>query len=103
VGSVHGQVTPPPVSVRSVSAEVVRDGPSSSQRAAAAGVGTAGRRVVIRVDVTADPGTPLPALAHEIRRRVTADVSTMTGLSVEAVDVLVSDLVEEADDGPATR
>jgi uncharacterized alkaline shock family protein YloU len=103
VGSVRGQVTPPPVSVRSVSAEVVRGGPSSSQRAAAAGVGTAGRRVVIRVDVTADPGISLPTLAHEIRRRVTAEVTTMTGLSVEAVDVLVSDLVEEVDDGPAAR
>jgi uncharacterized alkaline shock family protein YloU len=103
VGSVRGQVTPPPVSVRSTSAEMVRDGPSRSQRAAAAGVGAVGRRVVIRVDVTAPPGISLPALAQEIRRRVTADVTTMTGLSVEAVDVFVSDLVDEVDDGPPAR
>jgi uncharacterized alkaline shock family protein YloU len=90
VGTVHGQVTPP--ALGPVHAEYPPDRPSRAQHAAAAGLGVAGRRVVIRIAVTAAAGRPLPALAEQIRRRVRAEVSTLTGLAVAAVDVEITDL-----------
>lgn len=95
VAGVRGHLTPSAGTPGAGTADVSRDGTTSSQRAAAAGVGVAGGRVVVRLDVTAVAGFPLPALAQEIRARVRRDVSAMTGLAVEAVDVLVSDLAEE--------
>jgi uncharacterized alkaline shock family protein YloU len=92
VGTVRGQVTPPAAALGPVTAEYPPDRPSRAQRGAAAGIGVAGRRVVVRVAVTAAAGIPLPALAEQIRRRVSAEVSTLTGLSVAAVDVEVTDL-----------
>jgi uncharacterized alkaline shock family protein YloU len=92
VGTVHGQVTSPAAGLGPVPAEYPPDRPSRAQRAAAAGIGVAGRGVVVRIAVTAAVGTPLPALAEQIRHRVSAEVSTMTGLRVTAVDVEVTDL-----------
>ena len=92
VGTVCGQVTPPAAALGPVGAEYRPDSLSRFQRDAAAGIGVAGRRVVVRIAVTAAAGIPLPALAEQIRRRVSAEVSTMTGLSVAAVDVEVTDL-----------
>ncbi|SDY67365.1 Uncharacterized conserved protein YloU, alkaline shock protein (Asp23) family [Modestobacter sp. DSM 44400] len=92
VGTVVGQVTPPAAALGPVTAEYPSDRPSRAQRGAAAGIGVAGRRVVVRVAVTAAAGIPLPALAEQIRRRVSAEVSTLTGLIVAAVDVEVTDL-----------
>jgi uncharacterized alkaline shock family protein YloU len=92
VGTVHGQVIPPAAALGPVHAEYPPDRPSRTQRAAAAGLGVAGRRVVIRIAVTAAPGRPLLALAEQIRRRVRAEVSTLTGLAVAAVDVEITDL-----------
>ena len=92
VGTVHGQVTPPAAVFGSVHAEYPPDRPSRPQRAAAAGIGVAGRRVVVCIAVTAAAGRPLPALAEQIRRRVRAEVSTLTGLAVAAVDVEITDL-----------
>jgi uncharacterized alkaline shock family protein YloU len=92
VGTVNGQVIPPAAARGPVHAEFPPDRPSRAQRAEAAGIGVAGRRVVIRIAVTAAAGTPLPALAEQIRCQVSAEVSTMTGLAVAAVDVEVTDL-----------
>jgi hypothetical protein len=92
VGTVHGQVTPQAAVFGSVHAEYPPDRPSRPQRAAAAGIGVAGRPVVVGIAVTAAVGTPLPALAEQIRRRVGAEVRAMTGLSVSGVDVEVTDL-----------
>ena len=92
VGTVHGQVTPPAAALGQVPTQYPPDRPSRPQRAAAAGIGVAGRRVVIRIAVTAAAGTPLPALAELIRHRVSAEVSSMAGLRVAAVDVEVTDL-----------
>jgi uncharacterized alkaline shock family protein YloU len=93
VGTVHGQVTPPAAAFSPVTVGFPPAGPSRSQRAAAAGIGVAGRRVVVRIAVTAAAGLPLPALAEQIRRRVSAEVSILTGLAVAAVDVEVTDLI----------
>jgi uncharacterized alkaline shock family protein YloU len=92
VGTVLGQVTPPAAALDQVHAEYPPDQPSRAQRAAAAGIGVAGRPVVVGIAVTAAVGTPLPALAEQIRRRVGAEVRAMTGLSVSGVDVEVTDL-----------
>jgi uncharacterized alkaline shock family protein YloU len=92
VGTVLGQVTPPATALGQVHAEYPQDQPSRAQRAAAAGIGVAGRPVVVCIAVTAAVGTPLPALAEQIRRRVDVEVRTMTGLSVSGVDVEVTDL-----------
>jgi uncharacterized alkaline shock family protein YloU len=92
VGTVHGQVTPLAAALGPVLAEYAPDRPSRAQRAAAAGIGVAGRPVVVCIAVTAAVGTPLPALAEQIRRRVDVEVRTMTGLSVSGVDVEVTDL-----------
>ena len=96
VGTVHGQVTPPAAALSPVPAEYPPDRLSRAQRSAAAGIGPAGRRVVVRIAVTAAAGTPLPALAEQIRHRVSAEVSTMTGLRVATVDVEVTDLNRRA-------
>lgn len=92
VGTVTGQVTPPAAALGRVPAGFPPAGPSRSQRAAAAGIGVAGRQVDIRIAVTAAAWRPLPALAEQIRRRVSAEVSATTGLAVAAVDVEVTDL-----------
>jgi uncharacterized alkaline shock family protein YloU len=92
VGTVLGQVTPPAAALDQVHAEYPPDRPSRAQRAAAAGIGVAGRPVVVGIAVTAEVGTPLPALAEQIRRRVGAEVRAMTGLNVSGVDVEVTDL-----------
>ena len=92
VGTVLGQVTPPAAALDQVHAEYPPDQPSRAQRAAAAGIGVAGRPVVVGIAVTAAVGTPLPALAEQIRRRVGSEVRAMTGLNVSGVDVEVTDL-----------
>jgi uncharacterized alkaline shock family protein YloU len=92
VGTVHGQVTPPAAALGRVRAEYPPARPSHAQRVAAAGVGVAGQGVVVRIAVTAAIGTPLPAMAEQIRHRVKTEVSTMTGLRVAAVDVEITEL-----------
>ena len=92
VGTVHGQVTPPAAAPGPVPAEYPPARPSHAQRVATAGVGVAGQGVVVRIALTAAVGTPLPAMAEQIRHRVRTEVSMMTGLRVAAVDVEVTEL-----------
>jgi len=93
VGTALGQVAPPAAALGPVHAEYPLDRFSRAQRAAAAGIGVGGRPVVVCIAVTAAVGTPLPALAEQIRRRVGTEVRTMTGLRVAGVDVEVTDLI----------
>lgn len=92
VGQVGGKISPPAAVIADVRAGFERAQPSAGQRARAAGVGVAGRRVVVAITVTAEPGQPLPALAEAIRTAVTRHVRALTGLDVIEVDVHVSDL-----------
>lgn len=92
VGNVRGQITPMAASIVDVKAEYDRAQPTPGQRTQAAGIGVAGRRVVVAVSITADTDERLPALAQQIRSAVIAHVHALTGLEVIEVDVEVSDL-----------
>lgn len=50
------------------------------------------RHAVIHVNVVAEDGVALPALADQIRRHIATAVAVMTDLRVVSVDVTVSDL-----------
>jgi len=92
--SVRGQAAPPAAAVAAVRAEWTT-GPTAAQRAGAMGIGVAGRRVVVTVQLTVAPGHPLPQLAEDVRRSVVAGVGELTGLDVVEVDVHVADLEED--------
>lgn len=94
VGDVRGQATPPPAAVAAVRAEYADAGPTPAQRAGAMGIGVAGRKVVVTVQLTARPGVPLPGLAGAVRRAVVTGVRELTALDVVEVDVHVTDLAE---------
>lgn len=92
VGAVHGQITPMAASIVDVHAEYEQSQPTPGQRKRAAGIGVAGRRVVVAVTITAGLDKPLPVLAQEIRSAVTRQVRALCGLEVIEVDVAVEDL-----------
>lgn len=92
VGLVRGRISPPAAAIAQVRAAFDRAQPTQGQRNQAAGIGVAGRRVVVTIDITAEPGYPLPALAGQIRRSVIEHVSALAGLDVVEVDVRVVDL-----------
>lgn len=92
VGAVRGQVTPMASSILDVRAEYEQSQPSPGQRTKAAGIGVAGRRVVVAITITAQRDQRLPLLAEQIRSAVTRHVRALTGLEVIAVDVEISDL-----------
>lgn len=94
VGQVRGQITPPAVAIADVRAEFDRAQPTAGQRIRAAGIGVAGRRVVVAITITAAAEQPLLAIADEIRATVTRHVLALTGLDVVEIDVRVSDLDE---------
>jgi uncharacterized alkaline shock family protein YloU len=52
----------------------------------------AGGRVTVTVTVVAEYGPSLPELADELRERLAATLSGLTGLGAAAVDVVFSDL-----------
>ncbi|MBA3524192.1 MAG: Asp23/Gls24 family envelope stress response protein, partial [Geodermatophilaceae bacterium] len=92
VATVRGRVLPTDPAIASVQARYVAR-PTATQQRLAAGVGVAGRKVVIRVEITATGVPPsLPILAEQVRRAVIEHVRALTGLRVVEVDVHVSDI-----------
>ena len=65
------------------------DGTSGSMKADA---DVAPGRASIRLELGVEYPRPVGAVAAEVRRRVTERVNELTGLTVEAVDVTVSEL-----------
>ncbi|MGQ7297022.1 Asp23/Gls24 family envelope stress response protein [Quadrisphaera sp. KR29] len=57
-------------------------------------------RASVGVQLVADLGTSLPAVAAAVRRSVAEAVQRLTGLRVTAVDVVVADVHVPADDAP---
>lgn len=64
------------------------------------GVGVAGRRAVINLEIVAELGPELPALADRVRAQVHRDVAAMTGLDIVEINITVADL---DDSGPVGR
>jgi len=56
------------------------------------GVGVAGHRAVINLELVAELGPELPALADRVRAQVHRDVAAMTGLDVVEINITVADL-----------
>lgn len=48
----------------------------------------------LRLDVVADYGLPIAEVAADLRRAVGAAVQAHTGMTVDAVDIAVHDVVE---------
>lgn len=96
VGLVRGRITPPAAAIVDIRTAFERAQPTPGQRHRAAGIGVAGRRVVVSIDITAEPGYPLPALAGRIRRAVIEQIDALAGLDVIEVDVQVVDLEDPA-------
>ncbi len=67
--------------------------------AQAAGVGVAGRRTVIDLELVAELGPELPALADRVRAQVSRDIAAMTGLEVVEVNITIADLDVQGDEG----
>jgi uncharacterized alkaline shock family protein YloU len=55
----------------------------------------------VAVELVAEHGSSLPAVAQEVRRSVAEAVQSLVGLRVTAVDVLVTDVHVPSDDTPA--
>lgn len=64
------------------------------------GVGVAGHRAAINLELVAELGPELPALADRVRAQVHRDVAAMTGLDVVEINITVADL---DDSGPVGR
>ncbi len=64
------------------------------------GVGVAGQRAVINLELVAELGPELPALADRVRAQVHQDVAAMTGLDIVEINITVADL---DDSGPVGR
>ena len=74
--------------------------PAGRPSAPDGGVGVAGRRVVINLELVAELGSELPTLADRVRAQVHRDVAAMTGLNVVEINITVADL---DDSGPVGR
>jgi uncharacterized alkaline shock family protein YloU len=93
VNTVSGRVHPADPAVADVQAAYGTTSRPSTHQALADGIGIAGRKVVVRVQITAAAGSPmLTVLAEQVRRRVILHVRALTGLDVVEVDVEVTDL-----------
>lgn len=95
VGQVRDRISPSAAAIADVRAEFDLAQPTAGQRTQAAGIGVAGRSVVVAITISAEAGQPLAAVAEEIRKAVIRHVRALTGLEVIEVDVHVADL-----DGP---
>jgi len=95
VGQVRDRISPSAAAIADVRAEFDLALPTAGQRTQAAGIGVAGRSVVVAITISAEAGQPLAAVAEEIRKAVIRHVRALTGLDVIEVDVHVADL-----DGP---
>lgn len=59
------------------------------------------REATVAVELVAEHGVPLAALAEAVRRNVVFAVDRMTGLQVTVVDVEITDLFLPGDDVPS--
>lgn len=96
--TVTGATAPPVDGVDENGAVFTQSQPRLDQRQSAAGIGVAGRHVVVDLEVTADAVTPLPALGHAVRRSMGRLVPALTGLDVVEVNVTFTDI--EVQRGP---
>ncbi|WP_427134352.1 Asp23/Gls24 family envelope stress response protein [Pseudarthrobacter sp. S9] len=64
---------------------------------------TAGAPVTVHVNVTAFWGHPVPALANTLRSTLSGALALHTELNITAVDITVTDLVEDADGATRER
>jgi len=87
----------PPRPIQRPTATLAGRGPQADS------VGVAGRRTVIDLELVAEFGPELPALADRVRAQVTRDIATMTSLDVVEVNITVADLDIDVhiDGGPA--
>lgn len=98
VSSVANRVHPAEAAVTGVQATFHPPTGSSVHRALADGVGVAGRKVIVQVQLTAGATSPaLTVLGHQVRRAVTDHVCALTGLDVVEVDVHIADLETDQD------
>lgn len=95
VATVGGRVVPGEPDVAAAQARYVAV-PTSAQQRLAAGIGVAGSKVVVRVDIDAaglPPSMPpLLTLAEQVRQTVINHVRGLIGLTVVEVDVHVADV-----------
>lgn len=97
--TVSGVTAPPLGGLDESGAVFRRSQPSPIQRQTAAGVGVAGRHIVVDLEVTADDRSPLPALGHAVRRSVGQVVPALTGLEVVEANVEFTDIEVALEEG----
>lgn len=86
-----------PVNAAAGLVELSAGGPDPQRRAQAGGVGIAGRRVVVNLDLVVELGPDLRVVAEQVRRAVVRSVGAVTGLRVIEVDIQIVDVVDPND------